>query len=164
MLVLDGWSLPSLRADSIDVGGWTILAFLLCGPAFAARVLLLWAWPRVLVVLVGMAAILTVGFIALRTLYRSNSSAMRYLVTDDGVGRYGGRVHPWQSYSHVMLIPTGHNAWRIHIYPRRWLLFGTSMINITLHCSPNEAEAMRTELERRMLDAHRRERDRSARS
>jgi hypothetical protein len=158
-MVLDGWTLPSLRAESIDVGGWTMLAILLLGPPFAARVLLHWSWLRSIAVLAAMAGLMIAAFLLLRARYRTQSSAMRYLVTTEGIGRYGGRVHPWRSYSHVVLMPTGHNAWRIHVYPRHWLFFGSPMINITLHCSSGDAEAMRAEIEARMLEAQRRERD-----
>lgn len=157
MLVLEGWSIPTLSGDSVDVGGWGILVALVILPLLGARVVLRWNWPATAALVLVVVALGIGLFLLLRVRSRSPRAAVRYLVTDDGVGRLGGRIHAWKRYSHVTLTSAGYNSWRLHVYPSFWI--AAPMINATLHCPGDEAEAVRTEIERRMSDAWRREHD-----
>ena len=49
-----------------------------------------------------------------------------------------------------MLLPDGNTAWRLHLYPDWWRLYGPPVVNARLECSDKEADAIRAEIQQRI--------------
>lgn len=153
MFVLEGWRLPALRASRRELaiyGGALILV--------AATVRVFLGVSMILAMLAGIAAWMIVA-VALQFLRtgpdRASLALVRYLITEDGVARAGGRTHPWSAYSHLMLFREGESAYRLHLYPNWWRLFGPPMVNAQIDGSEREAELIRSEIQRRISAARR---------
>ena len=159
MFLLEGWHLPGLRSSFRDVvrfGVGLLVALLLLrlifgfGPGY----------------LLGIAAAVILGLAALhwylRYRHQEGSRALvRYLISADGVARASraGRIYLWRNYSHLLLLPDGRGAWRLHLYPTWWRLFGPPVVNARLEGLQSEAEGVRDEIQRRIDAAHRAEAD-----
>ncbi len=155
MFVLEGWRLPGMRAwwrSMIVAGPFTVIV----GGLLRAE--LGWSVPLIVLILAGL-----VGAVGLLYVYawcrdRSGRRVMvRYLITEDGVARPGKhtRTYLWRNYSHVMLLPSGEDRWRLHLYPSWWRLWGPPLVNARLECEQAEAEAVRYEIQRRISAARR---------
>ncbi len=151
MIVLEGWHVPGLAS---------LPRFLLLyGTPFVIVLLMLrgilgWSW-----FVLGLITAAAIGVVFGLHLYvrsrdESNSRALvRYLISTEGVARWGGATHPWREYSHLMLLPDGNRAWRLHLYPDWWRLYGPPAVNARLECSDKEADAVRAEIQERINTA-----------
>ena len=95
-------------------------------------------------------------FVKMRDESESRALA-RYIITSEGVGRLGGKVHPWRDYSHLMLLPDGISGHRIHLYPSWWKLLGPPFVNAHIKGTEDEAEAVRAEIQFRINNARTKE-------
>lgn len=160
MFVLEGWHVPDLLRSARRVlrlaGGFT-LVLLALRLALAVPVAIL-AW----LALLGVAGfVLADLYLRLRHGGRTRALA-RYLITADGVSRLGaaaGRIYLWRNYSHVILLPDGQGAFRLHVYPSWWRLFEPPVVNARLEGLASDADAVRREIERR-INASRRDESR----
>lgn len=162
MLVLEGWHVPGLAS-------LPRFSFLY-GTPFAIVLLMLrgilgWSW-----FVLGIITAVAIGVVIALHLYvryrdASNSRALvRYLISTEGVARWGGPTHPWREYSHLMLLPDGNRAWRLHLYPDWWRLYGPPTVNARLECTDKEADAIRAEIQQRINAARRAEADARAKA
>jgi hypothetical protein len=156
MFMLEGWRIPGLwppRPESLVIGG-----------AMLVGLTVMWVgsgWP--LSVLGVICAVVLVIVVLLRWYgkwrYGAHSRALvHYLITADGVARVRGkdrRIYLWRNYSHLMLMPDGPRAYRLHLYPSWWRLFGPPLVNARLECEDAQAEAIRAEIQHRISTAHR---------
>ncbi len=148
MLVLEGWHVPGLQSLPRFV--------IVYGTPFGIVLLMLrgmfgWSWTVLVLILAAAVVVLLAFHVYLHFRDESGSRALaRYLVTADGVGRLGGRVHPWREYSHLMLLPDGTDGWRLHLYPAWWRVYGPPAVNARLECSDKEADAIRAEIQQRI--------------
>jgi hypothetical protein len=158
MFVLEGWRVPDIRRSAgrvLRVAGGFALVLLALRLTFEVPVAVL-GW-------IGLLAV--TGFVAadlyLRMRYGGRTRALvRYLITSDGVARLGaaaGRIYLWRNYSHVMLLPDGQDAFRLHVYPSWWRLYEPPLVNARLEGLESDAEAVRREIERRINKAKREE-------
>ena len=117
-----------------------------------------WPWIVLGAICVWVVVVLAALRWYARWRYGAHSRALvRYLITADGVARVGRgnrRIYLWRNYSHLMLMPDGHDRWRLHLYPSWWRLFGPPLVNARLECGDAEADALRAEIQRR-IDAAR---------
>jgi hypothetical protein len=151
MFLLEGWRLPGSwppRPESMVIGG-TILLGLAVGWANSG-----WPWAMFGALVAAAVLILVALRWYARWRYGAHSRAMvRYLITADGVarvGRSGRRIFLWRNYSHLALMREGQHAWRLHLYPSWWRLFGPPLVNARLECGDAEAEAVRAEIQYRI--------------
>ncbi len=158
MFVLGGWHVPDVRRAAGRVGRMAVCfagLLLVSGLTFRLPAAFLW-WLALVAVVAFIAAD---GYVRRRHGGRTRA-LVRYLVTADGVSRLGssaGRIYLWRNYSHVMLMPDGEGAFRLHLYPSWWRLFGPPFVNARLEGLESEAEAVRREIERRINRARRAE-------
>jgi hypothetical protein len=155
MFLLEGWRLPGSgppRPETMIIGGAILL-----GTA------VLWAdagWSWIILGAICAALLMVAVMLRLfaRWRYGPHSRALvRYLITADGVARAGGtgrRIYLWRNYSHLTLMPEGEGAWRLHLYPSWWRLFGPPLVNARLHGDDAQAEAIRAEIQHRINTAH----------
>jgi hypothetical protein len=155
MFLLEGWRLPGSwppRPETMIISGAILLGLAV-----------LWAdagWPWITLGAVC-AAIVVIAVILrgyARWRYGTHSRALvQYLITTDGVARVGGtgrRIYLWRNYSHLTLMPEGHQGWRLHLYPSWWRLFGPPLVNARLQGDDARAEAIRAEIQHRINAAH----------
>ncbi len=159
MFVLEGWHVPDVRRS---FGRLVLSACVLA--AALAFIGVSFALPRIVVIsaFLGAVAAYVVLDLYVRLRHGSRSRALvRYLISEHGVSRVGaaggGRIYLWRNYSHLMLLPDGQGAWRIHLYPSWWHLLGPPIVNARLECDESDAEAVRAEIQRRISAAKRAE-------
>ncbi len=151
MFVLEGWRLPDVRT-------W-VRAGVVYGPVGALGLLILrfefgLLWRTLATIFV--AAVIVAAALYWYVHRRDDTGGralVRYLITEDGVARVGSRgarIYLWRNFSHLMLLPDGEGAWRLHLYPNWWRLFGPPIVNARLVCPDQEAEAVRDEIQRRI--------------
>ncbi len=153
MLILEGLHVPGLRNTeqilSVVVFWGLIVTFI------GGR--LGWPWPILGVIAAGfiLALIGLRVYVAMRD--QSGSRALvRWIATEDGIARFGRRVHRWREYTHVdvydaidgwrLQLHRSRSAWRIG----RWV----PHVIARLDCGEREAKAVRDELQNR-IDAAR---------
>jgi hypothetical protein len=154
MFMLEGWRIPGLsppRPESLIISGTILLGLVV-----------LWAdagWPWIILGAICAAVVMIPVILRwyARWRYGAHSRALvHYLITADGVARVRGRerrIYLWRNYSHLMLMPDGHQGWRLHLYPSWWRLFGPPLVNARLECEDAQAEAIRAEIQHRINTA-----------
>jgi hypothetical protein len=155
MFLLEGWRLPDRRTWRRFLVVYGPLAVL------AAAVLVIdhgWSWHAMLSLLIAAALPIGILYFFASHLGGSGRTALaQYLVSADGVSRPGKPTYLWRNYTHVMLLPDGKGAWRLHMYPRWWWPLGPPVVNARLECDESEAEAVRNEIQTRINAARRAE-------
>lgn len=165
MFVLEGWRLPDVRT-------WVRAGLVYSPVAVLGLVILLfefgWSWRIIAMILASAVIVAAALYWYVHRRDDTGSRALvRYLITEDGVARVGsrgGRIYLWRNFSHLMLLPDGEGAWRLHLYPNWWRLFGPPIVNARLVCPDAEAEAVRAEIQRRINAALRAETEERAQS
>jgi hypothetical protein len=158
MFVLAGWRVPepgrSWRRLLLVFGGLALVLLLVRKTLGVPAPVV---WGILLAALAGYAVLEV--YVRLRG-GSGGRALVRYLITSDGVARVGpsgARIYLWRNYSHLMLLPDGAGAWRLHLYPAWWHLFGPPIVNARLECAEAEAEAVQREIQRRISAARRAE-------
>ena len=158
MLLLEGWRVPGLGNSGqhliLIVG--VVLLLLMCTGWFG--------WPVALIAAIVVMLVLLGLMVYVKTRDQSGSRALaRWIVTEDGVARFGGRVHPWREYTHLMLLHDGADGWRLHLYPSLWWIGGGApIVNARLDCGDREAEAVRDVIQYRINVARRKDAEAAA--
>ncbi len=160
MLLLEGWRVPGLgnSRQLLIFAGVSGLLLMMCRGWFG------WSWSILGLIFVSLAALLWALKMYVKYRDQSGSRALaRWIVTEDGVARFGGRVHPWREYTHLMLLREGADGWRLHLYPSLWWIGGGApIVNARLDCGDREAEAVRDVIQYRINVARRKDAEAAA--
>jgi len=153
MFQLYGWSLAGfgLSKRGVATGGGVLIV------AAAISPLLGFGWSWFAALQLAFVAVVIVGslyaIVALAE-SRGREHVVRYLITREGITVDGDRLLPWSSYAHMVLLQEGPDAWRIHINPGIWrAMQRVPVINVAFRGTFSEAEALSSELQRRMNEA-----------
>ncbi len=158
MFQLYGWSLAGfgLSKRGVATGGGVLIVIAASSP------LLGFGWSWFAAMQLAFFAVVIVGLLYATVALaesRGREHFVRYLISNEGITVDGDRLFPWSSYAHMVLLQEGPDAYRIHINPGIWrAMQRVPTINVAFRATFSEAEALSSELQRRMNEARDRQR------